>query len=49
MPPMKCRKAGVSSPLASEKMFCPAASITEWWMCMALPGSSWIGLAMKVA
>jgi hypothetical protein len=31
-------------------MFLPVfMSTTEWWMCMALPGSPSIGLAMKVA
>jgi hypothetical protein len=31
-------------------MFLPEAmSTTEWWMCMADPGSVAIGLAMKVA
>ncbi len=33
-----------------EKMFWPvAASTIDWWMCRAEPGSSAIGLAMKVA
>ena len=31
-------------------MFRPVlASTTDWWMCIADPGSSCIGLAMKVA
>ena len=34
----------------SAKMLRPLfASITEWWMCMAEPGSVAIGFAMKVA
>ncbi|MNL82683.1 hypothetical protein D3C87_2101200 [compost metagenome] len=37
-------------PSALAKIGCPLAiSTTLWWMCMALPGSSPIGLAMKVA
>ena len=37
-------------PSSAAKMFLPVAiSSTLWWMCMALPGSSVIGLAMKVA
>jgi len=46
---MKCRNSGVSF-LPSEKMFLPVAfETTEWWICMADPGSPSIGLAMKVA
>ena len=33
-----------------EKMFRPVSvETTEWWICIALPGSPSIGLAMKVA
>ena len=47
---MKCRKCSVSLPFVSVKMFLPVfVSTTDWWMCMALPGSPSIGLAMKVA
>ena len=49
-PPMKAKNCGVGSPFPSEKMFCPvSASITDWWMCMAEPGSRDMGLAMNVA
>ncbi len=49
-PPMKAKNSGVGSPLSSEKMFRPVrASTTDWWMCMAEPGSRDIGFAMKVA
>ena len=49
-PPMKAKNSGVGSPALSEKMLAPVpASTTDWWMCMAEPGSRDIGLAMKVA
>lgn len=47
---MKEKNSGVGSPSLSEKMFLPvSASTMDWWMCIAEPGSSAIGLAMKVA
>ena len=49
-PPMKAKNSGVGSPSSSEKMFLPVSmSTTDWWMCIAEPGSPDIGLAMKVA
>jgi len=49
-PAMKEKNSGVGSPSSSEKMFLPVcAEMTDWWMCMALPGSLAMGLAMKVA
>jgi hypothetical protein len=47
---MKWAKASVSrAVLVGEDVAPVAMSTTEWWMCMAEPGSSSIGLAMKVA
>ncbi len=39
-PPMKAKNSGVGSPSSSEKMFRPVSmSMTDWWMCIAEPGS----------
>jgi hypothetical protein len=49
-PPMKAKNSGVGSPALSEKMLAPVVvSTTDWWMCIAEPGSRVIGLAMNVA
>ena len=47
---MKEKNISVGLPSSSEKMLRPVSmSSTDWWMCMAEPGSRLIGLAMKVA
>ncbi|MCY1186222.1 hypothetical protein D9M73_270700 [compost metagenome] len=49
-PPMCCRNSSLICPSSLTKIGLPVAmSITLWCRCMALPGSSPTGLAMKVA
>jgi hypothetical protein len=49
-PPMWCRNSSLMLPSSLAKIGLPVAmSTTLWCRCMALPGSSVIGLAMNVA
>lgn len=47
---MNAKNSGDGLPSLVEKMFSPLdMSTTDWWMCIAEPGSVAIGFAMKVA